>query len=462
MGRLFMTVRARFVFIFLVAISMLALPALADRTTLKQGWNLFSVQQDVEMGREFSQEAESMMDLVRDSYAIGYIQALGGQLVMHAPGYKYPYQFKIVNDKQIEAFALPGGFIYVTRGLIENAQTEPQLAGILAHQIGHVVMRHGTQQVSKGYSEEHPNANRARVTVGNVMSALDLTFDPDSIALKFSPEAERQADLVATQILYDAGFDPRQMTQAFQKLEGQTASLTADFFSSHPRVTNRAARVRREVQNMGGLRSNLRGDSPDLHKAQDRLRAEGSGSVIDTDRGSLDQPDLPSTRTVSYTGRDLSFRYPSNWRVSEQSGVITVAPSEGTISGDLAYGMRIATFEPRDGSYFGQNSLNVPQNRANTTNLSRATDELLDDLKRSNPNMRVVGSEERGRVDGEPSMTIELVNDSPAGGRETDWLVAVLRPDGVLYYFVGVAPEKEFSRYESAFEQLISSVRFND
>jgi len=324
-----------------------------------------------------------------------------------------------------------------------------------------VVMRHGTQQVSKAYSDENPNLGRSRVSVGNVMTQLDLTFDPDSIVLKYPLETERQADLVATQILFDAGFDPKQMTLAFQRLESQPTNLTADFFRSHPRVANRATRVRREVQNMGGLRANLRGDSPDLHKTQDRLRAVGTASVIDSDGSSQGGPDLPSTRMLSYQGRDLSIRYPSNWRVSEQGDVVTVAPSNGLISGELAFGMRIATFEPQS-EYFGQNSLNTRGNSAGRTTLAQATDALLDDLKRSNPNMRIVGSEERGRVDGEASMTVELVNDSPTGGRETDWVVTVLRPDGLLYYFVGVAPQREFARYESTFEQMIGSVRFND
>jgi len=125
--------------------------------------------------------------------------------------------------------------------------------------------------------------------------------------------------------------------------------------------------------------------------------------------------------------------------------------------------MRIATFEPRN-SYFGQNSLNAPNTNssADRTTLADATDQLLDYLRRSNPNMRVVRTEERGRVDGEPSMTMDITNDSPNGGRETDWLVTVLRPDGLLYYFFGVAPQRDFNRYEPAFEEMIASVRFID
>jgi beta-barrel assembly-enhancing protease len=436
--------RARSVLILVLTISMLGLTALADRTTLKQGWNLFTTQQDIEMGRHLAEEANSTLSIVTDNYAVGYIQALGNQLASHAPGTRLQYQFKIVNDSKIDAFALPGGFIYVTTGLIQAAKTEPQLAGALAHQIGHLVMRHATQQVSKAWSDENPGTTRSRVNVADVMSDLDIGFgyDSDSLFMKYSPEFERQADLVATQVLYDAGFDPRQMTLAMD---------------SHPSPGNRATRIRREIRNMGGLHAKLRGDSPDLHKTQNRL----SGEVADS--GSTITADRPSTRMISYQGRDFSIRYPSNWKVSEEGEVVTIAPENATVSGELAYGMRIATFEPDGSHFFGQNSLSAPgtSSRSDRTTLTDATDQLLNYLRRSNPNMRVVRTEQRGRVDGEPSMTMDITNDSPRGGRETDWLVTVLRPDGLLYYFIGVAPQRDFSVYESTFEEMIASVRFN-
>jgi hypothetical protein len=435
-----MPTRSKSVLISLLTISILSLPALADRTNLPQGSNFFTTQQDIEMGRELSEEADSSLSLVNDGYALGYIQALGNQLAVHAPGTKFPYQFKIVDDSKIDSFVLPGGFIYVTSGLIETAKTEPQLAGVLAHQIGHVAMRHATQQISKAYSDENPNT-RARVNVGNVMSQLDIGFGygSDALFMKYSPQFERQADLIAAQILYDTGFDPRQMTMSFE---------------NHPGAANRPARIRREVRNMGGLRANLRGDSPDLHKTQDRLRSVSTSNP--------DTPALPSTRMVSYQGRDFSIRYPSNWRVSEDADTVTIAPANGSVSGELAYGLRTGTFDPRD-RYFGQNSLNAPGSRpSQDSTLAEATDQLVEYFRRSNPNMRVVRSETRGRVDGEPSITMDITNDSPIGGRETDWLVTVLRPDGLLYYFIGVAPQREFNRYEPTFEDMIASVRFND
>jgi hypothetical protein len=166
---------------------------------------------------------------------------------------------------------------------------------------------------------------------------------------------------------------------------------------------------------------------------------------------------------VSYQGRDFSMRYPSNWRVSESGDVVTIAPATDVNSDELILGMRIATFEPQN-RYWPRNSFNAPgsSSTADRTTLKQATDDLLDYLRQSNPNMRVVRTESRGEVDREPSMKMEISNDTAAGGRETDQLVTVLRPDGLLYYFIGVAPEREFNRYESLFNDMIASVRFND
>src|SRR5262245_61915986 len=150
--------RKKSVFPMFVALALaLTLSAFADnRTSLKPGWNLFSPEQDVEVGRQTAQEAERQLPMLRDAQAQAYIDALGKRLASKAPGEKYPYQFKIVDDKNINAFALPGGFVYVNRGTIEAADNEAQLAGVIAHEIGHVALRHGTNQVSKAYIAQAP------------------------------------------------------------------------------------------------------------------------------------------------------------------------------------------------------------------------------------------------------------------------------------------------------------------
>src|SRR3954462_896959 len=115
----------------------------------KPGMNFFSVDQDVQLGKENAAQVEKQMPLVTDAAINQYIQRLGRKLVAVAPGPQYPYTFKVVNQKDINAFALPGGPLYVNLGTIQAADTEAQLAGVMAHEMGHVIMRHSTNQASK-------------------------------------------------------------------------------------------------------------------------------------------------------------------------------------------------------------------------------------------------------------------------------------------------------------------------
>jgi beta-barrel assembly-enhancing protease len=450
--------------LFIAFVSMLAVPALsADRTRVSPAWNLFSTQQDIEMGRVLADEAERTMQVVDDHNANTYIDALGKQLTAHAPGTRYPYQFKIVSDDSINAWALPGGVIYVTTGLIEAAQTEPELAGFLAHEIAHVALRHGTAEVSQAYSNRVSNGARGRVGVDDAMQRLNIRFESNAIPLKYTREEERQADLIGAQILYDTGFDPQAMPQFLNRIADDRYNRRSDWLDGHPNLSNRTALVRTEVRNLGGLRANVRGDSGDFHSVRDRLPAANTNnwpSTSNRDRVYGDRPDLPSTRTVLYQGRDIEFRYPSNWRVSEDGDSISIAPDLGIVSGSMAYGMTVGMFDPGDNRY--RNSFSNYGSRIDPTTLSRATDQLIDHLQQPNPGMRVVRNSERRRVDGQQAMVIELSNESPLGGYETNWLVTVLRPNGLLRYFVGVAPQQEFSQYRSAFDQIVSSARFLD
>jgi len=274
---------------------LLMLPALADRTILRPATNLFSPQQDIEMGRQLADDAERTLSIVDQPNSAAYIDALGKQLSAHAPGDKFPYTFKIVNDNKIDSFALPGGFIYVTKGLVETAQNEQQLAGAIAHELGHVVMRHGTAEVSQAYGQA--NTNRRRPTVNDAMSRLNIRFEPDSVVMRYTREEERQADVIATQIMYDTGFDPNYMTQMFQRVSNQRSSLTSDFFNNHPDVAQRNTRVRAELQKIGPLPQKVRGDSGDFHSVQDKLTAIASNSFPSTDsRNSRDSRDSRDSR----------------------------------------------------------------------------------------------------------------------------------------------------------------------
>lgn len=443
----------------LALILALVLPAYADRTSLKPGWNLFSPQQDVEMGRDVSKEAEQQLPILHDRQASAYIDALGKQLAARAPGERYPYQFKIVNEKTINAFALPGGFVYINRGVLEAADNEAQLAGVIAHEIGHVALRHGTNQVSKAYVAQAPLAILGGVlgsnSVGSVLAQLGVGFATNSILLKYSRDAERQADLMGTQILYDSGYNPNAIVEFFEKIQKESKGRASEFFNSHPNPENRISNVQNEIQRLGGAPSRLRSDSGDFQEVKRIMLAMGpapkAGSRAATGNRPEDtrngRPAAPSTRTVAFNGEDIQFRHPDNWQVYGQGSALTVAPDGGIVQGGLAWGMMIATYEPH-------------YDRNGRITLEDATDQLLDELRRSNPKMRIVRSHERIRINGQSGLSSELSNTSPVGGRETDWVVTILRPDGLLYYFAGVAPNADFNRYNRTFDEILDGVRF--
>src|SRR5215468_4325355 len=170
------------------------------QTQVKPGFNLFSPQQDIEIGKQSALEAEKQLQLIRDGRALEYLNRLGQRLAEQAPGERYPYTFKLVNAAEINAFALPGGQIYVNRATIEAAQSEAELAGVIAHEISHVALRHGTHQASKAYLAQAGlgilggllgrGTSSARIlnTIGGV--GLNVVF------LKFSRDDENQADEV--------------------------------------------------------------------------------------------------------------------------------------------------------------------------------------------------------------------------------------------------------------------------
>jgi Zn-dependent protease with chaperone function len=450
----------------LVVLTSLALlvapiqPLWAVRTQVKPGWNVFSPEQDVELGKEASQQADMQVPILNNRTVTNYVSQLGQRLAAKAPGNKFPYQFKVVNDSAINAFALPGGYVYVNRGIIERADNEAQLAGVMAHEIGHAAMRHGTSQATKQYAWQLPLGILGAAVGGNSLAGLLLQlgagFTLNSILLKYSRNDETQADIVGTQILYDAGYDPRAMPQFFEKLQAESKGRSgSDFFASHPNPGNRMARTSEEVDNLGGPPKNYKTDSPEFQQIKRTVQGLPAAPKVqptsaNSSGGSTGRPAPPSRQMVTYRTDELELRHPNNWKANGQGSAFTLLPDGGMVSdsrgqGSLAYGVIV----------------NVAGIADERTGLRDATQQLLQGMRQSNPNMRVERQREDTRVDGRAAISTYLSNDSPRGGRETDWLVTTMRPDGLLY-IISVAPDKEYSSYERAFQDVIGSIRFRD
>jgi predicted Zn-dependent protease len=273
---------------------MLAPLAQAQRTPLKPGWNMFSAQQDVELGQQVAYQAERQLPLLYDSRVDDYLNTLGRRLAAHAPGPRFPYTYKMVDDRTINAFALPGGPVYIHRGVIEAAENEAQLAGVMAHETAHVALRHGTNQASKAYLAQFPLAilgGVIRNPGGAMLAQLGAGFAAQSLFLKYSRNAETQADVLGAQILYDSGYDPRTLVQFFETIQSRNrGGSSSEFFSNHPNPENRAGRVNQEVQKLGGWSRNLSNDSPEFREIKRYLQGQslpGAPMGGDSDRPRL-------------------------------------------------------------------------------------------------------------------------------------------------------------------------------
>jgi beta-barrel assembly-enhancing protease len=431
--------------------------AYAQRTQLKPGRNLFTPQQDIELGQRVSKDADQKLAMLNNKRVDDYLNRLGKRLAAVAPGEKFPYQFKGVNDASINAFALPGGFLYVNRGTIEAADNEAQLAGVIGHEIAHVALRHGTNQATKAQVAQAPLAVLGAILGNNstaaIVAQIGSGFLANSVLLKYSRDAERQADLMGTQILYDSNYDPHAMATFFEKLD--TGGRGTDFFSSHPNPENRMQGITVEIGKLGSLPRNMTTDSNDFRAIQKYLKSlpaapkagETQPQTSDSS-GQIKRPDRPSSRSRSFEGENISLSYPENWREYESDQSLTLAPEGGGNASGLAYGITMSLFNPPNGSFSG-------------VGLKDATDQLIRSLQNSNASMRVTKDQGSIRVDGKTALSKLLTNNSPAGGSERDWLVTILVPEGLIY-FVFVAPETDFPDYQRTFQQVLSSVKLRN
>ncbi|MGH9869551.1 MAG: M48 family metalloprotease [Candidatus Polarisedimenticolia bacterium] len=484
----------------------LALPvgSVMGQTRIRPGFNLFSVEQDQEIGRQSAAEAEQQLPILSDRSTALYINAITARLAKFAPGADYPYQVKLVNASDINAFALPGGYLYLNRGLIDAAGSEGMLAGVMAHEMAHVALRHGTNQASKAYLGQTGLgilgglvANDNRSTEKTIAAVGG--FGMNALFLKFSRTDEEQADVVGAQMLAKAGYDPMDMVAFFQMLEGKKRkepSKVEQFFSSHPTPGDRAARVKKEMkllkvrptQPVGGfsqVRSNLRKMAPPpsmLQIAQAKSRAQGSTPLARVAAIQNVEPPSIQFRTFEQRRQFFTMDYPANWHVYEAmngSGV-TMAPEGGFVDNggeerDLVHGVIINHYDPFNnedaserfaGSYgSSQGFLAGGGSRTgDRTQLARATNDLLSEILGTNPNLALVPSSQRNdRINGADALSVVLSGLSPVT-RQQERVTLFTRalPDEHVIYALFIAPAADYDALRPTFERMVSSLRVNN
>jgi Zn-dependent protease with chaperone function len=475
---------------FLAVAAIAAAQTARAQTQVKPGWNIFSVEQDVEIGRQSAVEAERQLPMLRDAAVERYVNAVGQRLAGVAPGPKFPYQFKVANLSDLNAFALPGGFLYVNRGLIEASRSEAELAGVLAHEIAHTALRHGTANASKAYLAQAGVGilggllgGQSGTTRGIIEAVGGLGLN--ALFLKYSRTAEEQADIVGTQILGRAGYDPNAMAGMFAMLQQQARrepSKLEQFFSSHPAPANREARVRQEAAALGaGTPRSPVGDVERVKLALRRLppaptmaqvargTAPAPGSRAPSGTVSTGGIAAPSTRFERYRQRTGFFEidHPENWEPHADSRGygVTFVPDGGVAQlsngqQSLVYGVVVNHYVPFEGEIGSA----FPGSEQDDRHLDEATDDLVREISRGNSHLRLVtNSKRRQRVDEGPAMSVVLAGRSPVTGQEERVTIFTRElPDHHIIYSLFIAPGRDYTALSQTFQRMISSLRVDD
>ena len=457
----------------IVTAIVLSVTLVGAQTRITPPKNKYSPQDDVKLGRDAAAQVEQQLPILRDDNVTSYVSDIGQRLVSAIPAElrhpEFNYTFKVVNVKEINAFALPGGPMYVNRGMIEAAKSEGEVAGVVAHELSHVALRHGTAQATKATPYEVgtiAGAILGAIVGGNAgtLIAQGTQFGLGTAFLRFSREYEKQADIEGSQIMARAGYDPRDMANMFKTIEQQGGSGGPQWLSDHPNPGDRYSYINKEAQSLhvenaqrdsGAFRSvqarlHQMSPAPSTEEATKNARngrptSTGNGSNAGRITGNVERP---SSRYSSYNeGNLFRISVPSNWRELPGNNSVTFAPEGG-------YGAANQT------SVF-THGVEAGVTRNETHDLQTATDELVQALAQSNPRMNRDSRSDRGTIGGRTGLRTVLSNQNEVTGRtERIALYTTLLNDGTLFYLIGVAPDNEYGAYDAVFNRVAGSLQF--
>jgi len=452
--------RLRIKTVALLLAMLMAVPQLLEaRFTPSHSSDAFTRDQEIQIGQQVAAETNKKLPILPESDPISqYVQRLGAKLAARAPGEKWPFSYHVVNQKEINAFAIPGGPIYVNLGTIQAADNEAQLAGVMAHETSHVVLRHGTRAATKQMQAQLP-LQILGALIGNggtlgQLTEMGINFGVGSYFLRNSRQAENEADLLGTDIMYDTGYDPKQMAEFFRKLEAQ-GNAGVQFLSDHPNPGNRVQSVDKEIATLPP--KSFIEDTPEFDRikqlalqrhpltAQQIQQSQGVSQGQPTGAISSTVP-APSGSFENLDNNAFEIHYPSNWKVyGDPSSSVTIAPEGGVAQNSVAYGVIIDSFQPE-----------------HDLSLDDATHRLIANLQQSNPGLRTIGNDEAIRINGREGRSQEMMGTSPLKQgnqslQERDWLVTTQLAEGSVMYLVFIAPEKDFSKLRPTFEGMLRS-----
>ena len=233
--------------------------SLSAQTIIQPRKNSFSPSQDVQLGRQAAPEVRRSLPMLNDPPTDALAEQIGRRLVAAVPARfaqpAFRYSFDVVNLREINAFALPGGPMFLHRGMLQAARTDDEVAGVMAHELSHVILRHGTLQAAK--AQKFQIGAIAGQILGSIVGgqkgaiiSQGSQIGLSTYFLKYSREYEREADLLGAQLMARAGYDPRQMANMFRTIQQQGGNSGPEFLSDHPDPGNRYDAIVREARSL--------------------------------------------------------------------------------------------------------------------------------------------------------------------------------------------------------------------
>jgi hypothetical protein len=458
---------------------VLATVCVSTQTKIVAPKNKYKPADDVKLGLQAAADARKQLPLIGDEKLHSYVETVGAKLVAAIPPeFQHPefkHTFEVVNQKEINAFALPGGPMFLNRGMIEASKTEGEMAGVMAHEISHVALRHGTAQATKAQAPSIWSAlgQVAGAVVGGGLGTAIGTVSqivPGVYVMKYSREYESQADIMGAQILARAGYDPREMANMFKTIEAEGGANGPEWLSDHPNPGNRYNAITKEADalhiqgnaNTGqfaGIVERIKGMGP-AYTAEQIAKGKApkgygkGGSPVPASTSSTRpqgpvKVEPPSDTLRTYAPANfLRVGIPSNWAEVQDSDGATYTPSGAffNINGTTGFthGVQFGTVK-------------------GTGNLQRDTDTLIQGLSQSNPQINRQGSAVRDTVDGRAALTSTLTNVSDITGQpESVAITTTELTSNAMFFIIGVAPQAESATYADTFRKVRDSIRLSN
>jgi beta-barrel assembly-enhancing protease len=455
------------------------------------------------MGKEVAAQVYQQMPVLPDSSPeTQYIRQLGQKLVATIPSqYSWPFEFHVVAQKEINAFALPGGQMFINIGTITAAANEAELAGVMGHEMAHVYMQHSAKQAGKakttsmlaGLASMALGMSGAGDMAGGLvgqLSQMGIQMGAQGLMMKYSRGDESQADAVGAVILYKAGYDPQGMADFFKAMETQGGEAPPQWLSSHPSPGNRQQAIQKQIRNWpeenyapadstafeqtrqhaARVRSysaeeisqgSKSGQWAALNQRSGATLNQTGGSVFPTAESAAPAPAsavslqavAPSHHMVAADLGPMKMQRPENWllKLPEQQGqFVTIAPTAGVTADGVGYGVLL-------------NGLTAQQ--VQQMSIDDATNKLVEILQKNN-GLQPVSKTATVTVGGIEGRSVVLESQSPfsdAKGqpqKERDQLVTIPQRDGALIFMIFVAPEADFAQLKPAYEAMLKSMQF--